>query len=614
MSEDKKIYKVLIIDDAFFIRNLIKRAIVTKPEDDKLGYKFDVIGEAINGKEGIIQYFKHKPDIITLDINMPDINGIEVAKQIISKDPNAKIIAISGNLEDSITQEILNAGALEYIQKPFQNAYLWDKLDKVVDLIEGRVKKEETIKEEVIELVQDQEEIIEIIPEVKEPKKPEKKNFEIPSPLDIFPKEETVKPIKSIEEEKVTELVVEVSNPVSKTQDDSSVVVADGEDEDDDLLFTPKKQSKPPVIKEDVILPSKAIDKVEPIENVEIEKTSPIILEPVKEEVKTKPQQQKRPGNRKFPTAKVEEPLVDTDKEDKEEDKYKFSSEMEFDIDKELPIRPTVIVGQQEEDLPITLPDEEVSEEATTLDNEKVTVQDVEETIEIEIHTQNVQDYTPIDEPATQNVNEQTNIIEIAEQNDNEDTIFIIDGNSGSDIEININPQSQPAEDTETLIIIEGTSEDRETTNVHNEVEPIREDVITKQEEVITIREEVAPVREEIVSPYREEATPVQRHSDVINEPTSLSKGTTPKTELNVDTHIYNTENDKVSSSNAEKENSSTKIAPPRSKVLKEIYSEKMLNDYKVEFEDDEVSNEPNKVEKKKDGLFSSLKKLFNKK
>lgn len=620
MSEDKKIYKVLIIDDAFFIRNLIKRAIVTKPEDDKLGYKFDVIGEAINGKEGIIQYFKHKPDIITLDINMPDINGIEVAKQIISKDPNAKIIAISGNLEESITQEILKAGALEYIQKPFQNAYLWDKLDKVVDLIEGR-----TTKEEQVEVVKEPEEVIEIIPEVKETTKPKKKDFSIPSPLDIFPKEEVVKPTEPVKEEKAPELEIEISEADNKTQDGGSVILTDDGDEDDDLLFTPKKEQKPivkheEVEEDDLLIPSPIVKETIIVEK-EPEKTSPIIVEPVKEEVKTEPQQKKRPGNRKFPSVKVEE-LV---KEVVEEKKFKFSSEMEFDIDKELPVKQPSFIGQEEEELPIVLPDEntedkDVAEETLPSNNENITSQDIEETIEIEIGNHGEHEHTHVDDNVTQNVNEPTDIIEIAEQSDNEDTIFIIDGNSGSDIEINVTPQ--PAEeDTDTLIIIEGTSENRETTTAHNEVKPIREDIIAKQEEVvtkheevITIREKVAPIREEIVSQHEEEATTVQSHSTVINEPTSLDKGKTLESELNVDTYKYNTENDRVSSSNVEKDNSSTKIAPPRSKVLKEIYSEKMLNEYKVEFEDDEDLNEPKKVEKKKDGIFSSLKKLFNKK
>jgi Response regulator containing CheY-like receiver domain and AraC-type DNA-binding domain len=611
MSEDKKIYKVLIIDDAFFIRNLIKRAIMTKPEDDKLGYKFDVIGEAINGKEGIIQYFNNKPDIITLDINMPDINGIEVAKQIISKDPNAKIIAISGNLDESITQEILKAGALEYIQKPFQNAYLWDKLDKVVDIIEGRSTKEEPI--EVIEIVEEPEKIIEIITEIKEPIKPKKKDFSIPSPLDIFPKEEVVEttkpvgevvePTKTIEEEKTPILDTGASNNDTQPQEGNSLILAVGDDEDDDLLFTPKKKAEP-IVKSDVVEAKR-----------EPEKTSPVVVEPVEKEVKDEPRQNKKPGYRKFPTTKVEEPVKEPVKEVDEEAKFKFSSEMEFDIEKELPIKNPQTLGSEDEELPIILPEDEATEHTTTLANENVTDKYDEGTIEIEIGNQVVQETTPVDDNVTQVVNNQTDIVEIAKQNENEEAIFIIDGNSGSDIEININPQSQPAEeDTDTLIIIEGTSENRETTNAHNEFTPVHEEIITKQEEVITIREEVAPIREEIISTHKEEATPVQSQSTVINEPTSLNKGTTPDSELNVDTHKYNTENNKVSSLNVEKESSSTKIAPPRSKVLKEIYSEKMLNEYKVEFDDDEEPNTSIQVEKKKDGLFSSIKKLFNKK
>lgn len=120
--------RVLIVDDAYFMRNLLKKAL------KEAGY--DVIGEAKNGKEGIKMYFELKPDIVTMDINMPDISGIEVTKQIVSKDPHAKIIAVTGNNDDAIKREILSAGASEYLQKPFQPAFLWSKIDKMFEVLE----------------------------------------------------------------------------------------------------------------------------------------------------------------------------------------------------------------------------------------------------------------------------------------------------------------------------------------------------------------------------------------------------------------------------------------------------------------------------------------------
>lgn len=115
---------VLIVDDAYFMRNLIKKAL------KEAGY--EVVGEAKDGKEGIKLYFELKPDIVTMDINMPDISGIEATKQILSKDPNAMIIAVTGNNDDDIKQQIIDAGVKEYLQKPFQPAFLLTKLENMM--------------------------------------------------------------------------------------------------------------------------------------------------------------------------------------------------------------------------------------------------------------------------------------------------------------------------------------------------------------------------------------------------------------------------------------------------------------------------------------------------
>lgn len=116
--------KILVVDDAYFMRNLLKK------ELKEAGY--DVVGEAKNGREGIKLYFELKPDIVTLDINMPDIDGIEVTKQILSKDPNAKILVVTGNNKEEIKEAILNAGAIAYLKKPFQPAFLWNKLEQII--------------------------------------------------------------------------------------------------------------------------------------------------------------------------------------------------------------------------------------------------------------------------------------------------------------------------------------------------------------------------------------------------------------------------------------------------------------------------------------------------
>ncbi len=117
---------VLIIDDAYSMRSLLKKAL------KEAGY--EVVGEAKNGAEGIQMYFDKKPDVTIMDITLPDISGIDAIKRIIEKSPNAMIIAIAGENNESIKKQVTEAGALEYLRKPFQPAFLWAKLDKVFSL------------------------------------------------------------------------------------------------------------------------------------------------------------------------------------------------------------------------------------------------------------------------------------------------------------------------------------------------------------------------------------------------------------------------------------------------------------------------------------------------
>lgn len=126
--------KVLIIDDAYFFRALLKKNIEQKPITNDT--TFTVIEEAKSGKDGIAKYFDTLPDLVTLDYNMPDLNGIDTAKEILSKAPNAKIIVISNSLnkKETIKQKFLDLGILACINKPICETTLWDKLDEIFKL------------------------------------------------------------------------------------------------------------------------------------------------------------------------------------------------------------------------------------------------------------------------------------------------------------------------------------------------------------------------------------------------------------------------------------------------------------------------------------------------
>ena len=116
--------RVLIVDDAAFMRMMIKDILV------KNG--FEVVGEASNGLEAVKVYQEVKPDIVTMDITMPEMSGIEAVKAIRKIDPNAKIIMCSAMGQQAMVMEAIQAGARDFIVKPFQSDRVLDALNKVL--------------------------------------------------------------------------------------------------------------------------------------------------------------------------------------------------------------------------------------------------------------------------------------------------------------------------------------------------------------------------------------------------------------------------------------------------------------------------------------------------
>jgi two-component system chemotaxis response regulator CheY len=104
--------KVLIVDDSQVMREMIS--------DILKGQGFEIIGEAKDGAEALIQYKKLKPDIVTMDVVMPKEHGIDAVKKIIAVDKNARIVIISGLYQKTLVMEALEAGASDYVIKPFE--------------------------------------------------------------------------------------------------------------------------------------------------------------------------------------------------------------------------------------------------------------------------------------------------------------------------------------------------------------------------------------------------------------------------------------------------------------------------------------------------------------
>ena len=121
-------HKVFIVDDALFMRNML-RNIFTKSN-----FEFEIVGEAENGLEAIEKYPQLKPDLITMDIVMPEVNGIEAVKKIIQIDQSAKIIMCSALGQESLVIEALEAGAKDFIVKPFKPEKVLEIAGKVLEI------------------------------------------------------------------------------------------------------------------------------------------------------------------------------------------------------------------------------------------------------------------------------------------------------------------------------------------------------------------------------------------------------------------------------------------------------------------------------------------------
>jgi len=116
--------RVMIVDDAAFMRLMIKDIL------EKNGYT--VVAEANNGIKAVELYKKEKPDIVTMDITMPGMDGIEALKAIIDIDPAAKVIMCSAMGQQAMVEDALNAGAKGFVIKPFHPDMVLESIEKLI--------------------------------------------------------------------------------------------------------------------------------------------------------------------------------------------------------------------------------------------------------------------------------------------------------------------------------------------------------------------------------------------------------------------------------------------------------------------------------------------------
>jgi two-component system, chemotaxis family, chemotaxis protein CheY len=116
--------RVLVVDDAAFMRMMIKDILT------KNGY--DVVGEAVDGNQAVDKFQELHPDLVTMDITMPEMDGIEALKKIRSLDPNAKVVMCSAMGQQAMVIDAIQAGARDFVVKPFQADRVLESIRKVL--------------------------------------------------------------------------------------------------------------------------------------------------------------------------------------------------------------------------------------------------------------------------------------------------------------------------------------------------------------------------------------------------------------------------------------------------------------------------------------------------
>ncbi|WP_084413546.1 response regulator [Desulfovirgula thermocuniculi] len=124
--------KVLVVDDAKFMRTVLGSIL------QKMGCE---VVEAENGLEAIERYEKHRPDLVTMDITMPGMDGVEAVKRLREVDPSAKIIMVSAMGQKDFVLKSIQYGALDFIVKPFQEERVRSAVEKALKGVQKLAEK-----------------------------------------------------------------------------------------------------------------------------------------------------------------------------------------------------------------------------------------------------------------------------------------------------------------------------------------------------------------------------------------------------------------------------------------------------------------------------------------
>jgi two-component system, chemotaxis family, chemotaxis protein CheY len=125
-------HRIMVVDDSFYMRTILKNMLSDAG--------FNVVGEAPDGKTAISLAKESNPDLITLDLILPDNTGLDVLKSIKQDNPNIKVVIVSAVGQEAIVKEALDQGAEAYIVKPFAE-------EKVIEIINNAIDGVRTVKQ-----------------------------------------------------------------------------------------------------------------------------------------------------------------------------------------------------------------------------------------------------------------------------------------------------------------------------------------------------------------------------------------------------------------------------------------------------------------------------------
>lgn len=126
VTKRRKVKRIMIVDDSMFMRMIIKNMISQDSE-------YEVVAEASNGSEAVQRYEEFCPDLVTMDITMPEMDGVTALKEILSLDPRAKVIMVSAMGQQSLLVQAIAAGAADFIVKPFDKQRIQDAFEHVLN-------------------------------------------------------------------------------------------------------------------------------------------------------------------------------------------------------------------------------------------------------------------------------------------------------------------------------------------------------------------------------------------------------------------------------------------------------------------------------------------------